>query len=182
MSYTNLLHGSVDLPWIPITPSLQSGVFARCGTRWCCTMLSSKLIQPWFILFKAPNWPYSNRYFCMVSWWWHGQLSRNWSDELNTFKKNFYSTSEIHIIYHTLLQLTLFSRGFPVTSWLCWPHHLRISIMCQPAHVRFPKTLTFCAVLCRLFNPIPRGSETVHISKARNWIFHCLELCRLSDT
>lgn len=45
--------------------------------------------------------------------------------------------------------------------------------MYQPAHVQFPKTLTFCALLCRLFNPIPQGSETVHISKARNWIFHC---------
>lgn len=105
----------------------------------------------------------------MTAW----AVSRSWSDELNTFFKIFFQTNEIHTIYHILVQLSLFSRGFPVPSRLCWPQYLRISIMYQPAHVQFPKTLTFCALLCRLFNPIPQGSETVHISKARNWIFHC---------
>lgn len=48
-----------------------------------------------------------------------------------------------------------------------YPCHLGTSIMYQSEHVWFPKNLTFHAVLCRLFNPIPQGSETVHISKAR---------------
>lgn len=48
-----------------------------------------------------------------------------------------------------------------------YPRHLRTSIMYQSGHVRFPKTLTFPAILCGLFNPIPQGSEAVLISRAR---------------